>query len=161
MIPILSLIVLVATISTFILAIGAYILYKIRERRGKVAHVPQPDTIPAELITPTGYVQPEYQKTYASERYRGAEREVISENETEKQPDTIYSRRSIKRSGAELKPTFERNEEIPRPVRQSIFRTTLESDPSGVKKKYLRYTKDGYIEPSRDEPSKEEILRWR
>ncbi len=33
LIPILSTIILVATISTFILAVGAYILYKIRERK--------------------------------------------------------------------------------------------------------------------------------
>ena len=36
LIPILSLIILVATISTFILAVGAYILYKIRERKGRM-----------------------------------------------------------------------------------------------------------------------------
>ncbi len=42
LIPILSTIILVATISTFILAVGAYILYKIRE--GKVRVSPETKT---------------------------------------------------------------------------------------------------------------------
>lgn len=52
LIPILSTIILVATISTFLLAIGAYILYKVRERRGQVVTAPEPSSVKAELITP-------------------------------------------------------------------------------------------------------------
>lgn len=52
LIPILATIILMATISTFFLAIGAYILYKIRERRGTQQEITQPSTIQAELITP-------------------------------------------------------------------------------------------------------------
>ena len=51
LIPILSLIILVATISTFILAVGAYILYKIRERKGRETAA-QPAAVPAELVSP-------------------------------------------------------------------------------------------------------------
>ena len=51
LIPILSLIILVATISTFIFAVGAYILYKIRERQGREAAA-QPASVPAELVSP-------------------------------------------------------------------------------------------------------------
>jgi hypothetical protein len=52
LIPILSTIILVATISTFLLAIGAYILYKARERKGRVASIAQPTEVKAELVTP-------------------------------------------------------------------------------------------------------------
>ena len=52
LIPILSTIILVATISTFMLAVGAYILYKVRERRGIQAVSPQPSEVNAELVTP-------------------------------------------------------------------------------------------------------------
>jgi hypothetical protein len=52
LIPILSTIILVATISTFLLAIGAYILYKIREGRVKVTHHKEPEYIEAEYFVP-------------------------------------------------------------------------------------------------------------
>jgi len=52
LIPVLSTIILVATISTFLLAIGAYILYKIREGKGQQAVAPIPSTVKAELYTP-------------------------------------------------------------------------------------------------------------
>ena len=56
LIPILSLIILVATISTFILAVGAYILYKVRERKGKKTTADVPASVQAELVTPTRVV---------------------------------------------------------------------------------------------------------
>jgi hypothetical protein len=52
LIPVLSTIILVATISTFLLAIGAYILYKIREGKGQQVVAPIPSTVKAELYTP-------------------------------------------------------------------------------------------------------------
>ena len=54
LIPILSTIILVATISTFLLAIGAYILYKARERRGQIAVAPRQAEVRAEIVTPVG-----------------------------------------------------------------------------------------------------------
>ena len=47
LVPILSTIILVGTIATFILAVAAYILYKIRERRAR------------DESRPAGYTQPE------------------------------------------------------------------------------------------------------
>jgi hypothetical protein len=58
LIPILSTIVLIATIMTFILAIGAYILYKVRESRGIVAAPPQPAWVTAEFVTPVSEHKP-------------------------------------------------------------------------------------------------------
>ena len=52
LIPILSTIILVATISTFILAVGAYILYKIRESKYQQAPAPAQEMQQAELVEP-------------------------------------------------------------------------------------------------------------
>jgi hypothetical protein len=52
LIPVLSTIILVATICTFLLAIGAYILYKIRESKGLKSAAPEPATVKADLYTP-------------------------------------------------------------------------------------------------------------
>jgi hypothetical protein len=58
LIPVLSTIVLIATIMTFILSIGAYILYKIRESKGVVSAPPQPAWVTAEFVTPVSEHQP-------------------------------------------------------------------------------------------------------
>jgi hypothetical protein len=52
LIPILSTIILVATISTFILAVGAYILYKIREGKVRVSPERKPEYLEAEYFVP-------------------------------------------------------------------------------------------------------------
>lgn len=53
LIPILATIILVATISTFFLSIGAYVLFKVRESKGYAAKTEAPaQTIQAELVTP-------------------------------------------------------------------------------------------------------------
>jgi hypothetical protein len=52
LIPILSTIILVATISTFILAVGAYILYKIREGKVQKQPVKRPENLQAEYVVP-------------------------------------------------------------------------------------------------------------
>ncbi|GAB4298019.1 MAG: hypothetical protein Kow0098_22800 [Ignavibacteriaceae bacterium] len=57
LIPILSTIILVATISTFILAVGAYILYKIREKKTRVVSEPHPQSVTGELVTPVSEQQ--------------------------------------------------------------------------------------------------------
>ncbi|MBT8377614.1 MAG: hypothetical protein KJN64_00130 [Ignavibacteria bacterium] len=96
LIPILSTIILVATISTFILAVGAYILFKIRE--GKVQ--PQPPTKPANLnaeyIVPKepkikkffldDGVQPNHKNTMFKERYNPV---AVKENISEQDQDVI------------------------------------------------------------------------
>lgn len=53
LIPILSTIILVATISTFILAVGAYILYKIREGKTENRQVKEPGKLQAEYVVPS------------------------------------------------------------------------------------------------------------
>lgn len=52
LIPILSTVILVATISTFILAVGAYILFKIREGKAQKQSVIENANLQAEYIVP-------------------------------------------------------------------------------------------------------------
>ena len=72
LIPILSTIILVATICTFILAIGAYILYKVREKRGEQASYSSPSTVRAELVTPD-------EISYGREEYTTVEKDKVTE----------------------------------------------------------------------------------
>ena len=80
LIPILSTIILVATISTFILAVGAYILFKIREGKTQKKPVTEPANLYAEYILPKDkkvkkvfvedIVQTRPEKTFLEDRYR-------------------------------------------------------------------------------------------
>ena len=55
-VPILSTIILVGTVATFILAVAAYILYKMREGGGNVPQHTQPEQIqPHHLVMPADY----------------------------------------------------------------------------------------------------------
>jgi hypothetical protein len=150
LIPILSLIILVATIATFILAIGAYILYKIRERKGRTGVAEQQASIQAELVTPS---------------------RVVAETRTTRRTgigEQIYTRGSRDEAGyitdPQLRPTFV----APRETRTNVSRTTRYTAPATREtfegerytsaQKFKRYT-----HPDRKETKvkKEESLKWR
>ncbi|MEO0743466.1 MAG: hypothetical protein AAF089_17940 [Bacteroidota bacterium] len=59
LLPILSTIILVGTLATLILAVAAYVLYKVRERQGRGAPAPPPDVPPQPLLltAPAGTAQ--------------------------------------------------------------------------------------------------------
>ncbi|MEM6783137.1 MAG: hypothetical protein AAF624_05310 [Bacteroidota bacterium] len=61
LLPILSTIILVGTLATLILAVAAYVLYKVRERQGRGAPAPPPATPPQPLLltAPAGTAQGE------------------------------------------------------------------------------------------------------
>ena len=52
LVPILSLIVLVATIGTFVLAVCAYVMFKIRERKGATFSTDRSGAIEADVLSP-------------------------------------------------------------------------------------------------------------
>jgi len=52
LIPVFSLIVLVATFGTFIMAIGAYVMFRYRERRGRAAGPQVPPAFEADVLAP-------------------------------------------------------------------------------------------------------------
>jgi hypothetical protein len=84
LIPVLSTIILIATISTFLLAIGAYILYKVRESKGQKSAPPVPSTIKAELLspaeTPEQYPQPIYVEPKPAPSFQHREPAMAMEN---------------------------------------------------------------------------------
>lgn len=166
LIPILSLIILVATISTFILAVGAYILYKMRERKGRVTPA-QPATIPAELVAPTPMM--------VEQRMAQTGRRSYAEEYQQREPMPEYQRQPAYgppaesyAPGPEMRPTY---------VGTSGYSDSRYQRPSTAtneynsRKKFLRYTNEGYIEPSQEEnrmreeerraKNNEESLRWR
>jgi hypothetical protein len=120
LIPVLSTIILIATISTFLLAIGAYILYKIREGKGQQAVAPIPATVKAELYTPANIpVQ-------------------------------------VPRQGPEIEPRPAFFEQKP----DSSFQPETGKYPQPKEHKFLKYTSDGYVVPSKEEKATG-TLKWK
>lgn len=149
LIPILSLIILVATISTFILAVGAYILYKIRERKGKNSFVEQPQSIQAELVTPTRVV------AETSSRRRTATGEKIYTSETVGATNEYPYEQ-------EMRPTFV----APRETRANATkytspktRNTFEGERYTSSQKFKRY--ESTTDNKSQKVKKEENLKWR
>lgn len=164
LIPILSLIILVATISTFILAVGAYILYKVRERKGVLAQAPQPSAIPAELIAPAPLVSEQRTQTPERRTFEVVAPQQEAGYEYQRQP--TYGGREEPARGPELRPTYVGNapaysegSRYQKPTGENVRKT--ESDKSAAKKKFMRYTNEGYVEPSGREKKQEDNLRWR
>lgn len=163
LIPILSLIILAATISTFILAVGAYILYKARERKGITARVPQPAAISAELMAPAPIVAE--QRTGQQERrtFESGSPQQGYGYEYQRQPS--YAPSDEMTRGPELRPTYvgsapsQTESRYQRQTGEGMRNTDAEKYTG--KKKYMRYTNEGYVEPSRQEKKQEDNLRWR
>ncbi len=154
LIPILSLIILVATVSTFILAVGAYILYKIRERKGRQAST-QPASIPAELIAPMPIM--EGQATRISGR-RTITREGYQE--------PIYA--PTRDSTPQMRPTYVGQGPQTSTVDAARYQRTtgaVQADASkqSAAARFTRYTSENIPEPKKREVKKEEkeSLRWR
>ncbi|MCF8261980.1 MAG: hypothetical protein K9J12_14475 [Melioribacteraceae bacterium] len=183
LIPILSLIILVATISTFVLAVGAYILFKVRERRGQRAKAAAPPaSIPAELIAPTplmgdmGKSRTFEESAQITRPTGGGARPTFFTATKDNDP----TRPQMKPTFTSLAPTkltgsqFTRPEAPTRarataaPTRVTSLKTsakTSETEQYDKKKKFMRYTAEGYVDPSRDKGGEsnkqEETLRWR
>ena len=145
LIPILSTIILVATISTFILAIGAYILYKVREAKGEQTYATRPSEVRGELITPAIVQQQEQFPSYTEKSYSASQRQPIfmtQERQTSQprvapQPQQINSDKS----------------------KQSNF-TSGSSQGKTTGSKFLKYTSEGYITPQEDSKNTG-ALKWR
>ncbi len=146
LIPILSTIILVATICTFILAIGAYILYKIRERRGEQLPQTPPSSVRAELVTPDEseyrgreYVRPEHMNV------------PVEPHQVRKssRPGVYTGSREDQSAKSGYYPETER--EAVKYERVKTERTTG--------KKFLKYTSEGYVPTEEDKNPG--VLKWR
>ncbi len=153
LIPILSTIILVATISTFLLAIGAYILYKIRERKGQQAKAPQPSTVKAEIITPAEVpVQQEQPKTTPQPIFVNAEAEI------QRQPIFVQQTAPVKQTAVRWHETQPRQfvtAQQQRGFSGARYTGTAEKGTD----KFYKYSSEGYINPKEDK--KAGALKWR
>ena len=153
LIPILSTIILVATISTFILAIGAYILYKIREAKGQQASAPVPSTIRAELLTPAE-MQMEMQQP---------EQKIIPQPiYIEPQPVPVYQQRPVyaqqpMQQRVQMGPQYTTQ---PRQYADAGYGDVKNYQPSKTDSKFLKYTSEGYVSPSKEEKTSG-ALKWK
>lgn len=170
LIPILSLIILVATISTFILAVGAYILYKIRERKGVTAKAAEPESIPGELVAPAPLLA-EQRMTQTGERRTFTEERFPTRGETYIK-ETFVERAPTKErmpAGPDLRPTFISNppsnaSRISKADGPRITRVGGSGDAEQApKRKFMRYTNESPGTPAKEnkEEKKNEGLRWR
>jgi hypothetical protein len=148
LIPILSTIILVATICTFILAIGAYILYKVREGKPQYAYQPKPSSVKAELVVPSEAV---FSKdTITGERGRTLPVEPgITREEYTKQRQPSQSKHTPEPRGYKIEEEKIEKQKV-RVKPQERF-----SDEN----KFLKYTSDGYIPTQEDRSSGE--VKWR
>ena len=157
LIPILATIVLVATISTFILAIGAYLLYKIREGRGQQVEVIQPSTIQAELITPESI----YEQAAAQEPMR-APGQIVPEQPRAPQYRPSAEPVFVQQRANTPQPMQQRYTPPPQPYnppKQEKVRGAQGPAVQTTEQKFMKYTSEGYV------PAKENknggALKWR
>lgn len=159
LIPILSTIILVATISTFILAIGAYILYKVREARGQQAVAPAPKEVQAELITPA--TMPQQQEKISSVPATGERTSYI-----ERQPIFVQQRQPMSSRYNPQPQQYggQRRANDPAYVQPRGFTASYAPLSAEEKKnsdtRFLKYTEEGYVAP-KDDKNGSGALKWR
>jgi len=158
LIPILSTIILVATISTFLLAIGAYVLYKARERRGLVAEAPHQTEIRAEVVTPAGMPTPRMveQQRIAGQQPMYAERQpVIIQQQAPSQAQQRMAQRPQAFTGYRQQPAGP-NMQQPGQYNESgyvqqrgfqpqQYGAQPEEQAKQKDSKFLKYTSEGYV----------------
>ncbi|HED06460.1 MAG TPA: hypothetical protein ENI61_07235 [Ignavibacteria bacterium] len=173
LIPILSTIILVATISTFLLAIGAYILYKVRERKGQQVVTPKPSSVQAELITPVGVParqpaaggispQPRFAREQPAQPYRQSVQQPIF---VQQQGPRLTSWQQQKIT-PEYTPQYAAQEERqplgtsqPRGYRGPSYAAPAQVAQPERKVKFQQYTSEGYI-PAKEDKNRG-ALKWR
>ncbi|HOP49357.1 MAG TPA: hypothetical protein PK887_01885 [Ignavibacteriales bacterium] len=101
LIPILSMIILVSTISTFVLAIGSYTMFKVREKKAAQAKAQAPKTYEAEVVTsnvvkekaPEPVVanipQPKISKSFEQVNIQKEEKQESQQQEQERKGDML------------------------------------------------------------------------
>jgi hypothetical protein len=128
------------------LAIGAYILYKIREGRQQQAYYSKPSTVKAELVTP-------------------AEGQMASQEEAHYQRQTRRYEPGISRdmNVQDKRPSQSRYTPEPRGYRVNEEKVSKERSQIEQRfsdeNKFLKYTSDGYVSPKEDRDSG--AVKWR
>lgn len=145
LIPILSTIILVATICTFILAIGAYILYKIREGKPQYAYQTKPATVKAELVVP-------------SEAVISRETATVQQRTIPVEPGITREEYTKQHQPSQAKYTPEPKEYREEKIQKEKVRVRQQARFSD-ENKFLKYTSEGYIPTKEDRTSGE--IKWR
>jgi flagellar basal body-associated protein FliL len=131
LIPILSTIILVATISTFILAVGAYILYKVQEKKADQYARKEAEQEQAELLEPADF----------------GGRKLILEEPKQKQAFEQHHYHPVETAVKET--TINRTHQEKERIR--IKRQPLEP-------KFLKFTSEGYVETRKDQDAG--VVSW-
>ena len=121
LIPILSTIILVATISTFILAVGAYILFKIREDKTQRQSVKEPANLHAEYIVPK---EKEIKKVYVDDVIPPKSNQFVLEDRFKK----VLTSEDISAQHRNLDEENKDEQEIELPKEKFVPVKTLNSD---------------------------------
>jgi hypothetical protein len=130
-IPILSTIILVATICTFILSVGAYILYKVREKRHKGSTAVYEREVPAELIAPEIINKTQVEDFKKSVPFRSDKKRTVVNQQVTKSKESVSS---IKVEELTKKENILKKNEIRELVNQ----------------RFMKYTSQGY-KPAKDD----------
>ena len=141
LIPILSTIILVATISTFILAIGAYILYKVRESRGEHYVAAGPSEVRAELVTPVAAPVPVREVERAPAQV--VVQQPAASSGPQQQPQPIFIQQQYR---PEARP-LQANVGAPTPQFNAAGYTATQSPRDS---KFMKYTSEGYVSAKED-----------
>ncbi|MCU7523177.1 MAG: hypothetical protein ACM3UR_11315 [Bacteroidota bacterium] len=148
LIPILSFIILVATISTFILAIGAYILYKMRERKGRTSGAPAPRYIEAELFTPNQAMVPQGTPAMQAAPAYPQQQEQYQRPTPEFRP-----------AAAQQTPQSRTSAQQARSGQNYQAQPEAEYEENQTNKKFMKYTSEGYVPVNKNKTG--ENLKWR
>lgn len=154
LIPILATIILVSTMSTFILAIGAYILYKVRERRGRRVEIPQPDKIQAELLTPEAQ-----ERRLTQEAGMPAGQIVFEQPMVQEYPEPIF----VQHRSTMPQPVQTRFAPSQQYVGQKQEQQQVQQQRTGSRtseQKFMKITSEGYV-PVKDNKKDAGALKWR
>ncbi len=167
LIPILSAIILVATISTFLLAIGAYVLYKVRERKGQAAVVRQPSEVKAELVTPSAapseqqkfVPQPVYVERQPIIIQQQAPHPASMQPRSTPQPHTVYGQpyaAGSQQPKQYAQPVYGQQRDY---SGQPLSGVRASQEKPSMDSKFLKYTSEGYISTKEDKNAG--ALKWR
>ena len=132
LIPILSTIILVATISTFILAVGAYILYKVQEKKADQYARKEVEQEQAELLEPADF----------------GGRKLIIEEPKQKQASVQHHYHPVEKVVKETKINRTQQEKERIRIKRHI------QEP-----KFLKYTSEGYVETQKDQDAG--VVNWK
>ena len=124
-IPILSTIILVATICTFMLSVGAYILYKIREKKHKSSAPAYEREVQAELIAPEVINKPQYDEARRTVPFRTEKRKAVLTPQTNKSKESASTMKVEE---------FTKQENI---LKRNEIREL-------VNQRFMKYTSEGY-----------------